>query len=366
MRYYFTMDFMAWFLGLWVFGAIVLRKRIQDWRQSATDPAVKNWFGLGLVGFCSMLFFNALLGSDGTSWMYMLAAAALLWVAFIAGMEAMARDARARAQQQRSWEERQRAEARRQVAQVYSDRASRRSKDKAAAAGRASEYDEPEIQLHQPAAGPHGDDVTWPLSAARVSVEGGTTEIDLTRLFFPEGEPAAPANAPAAELPQALTSAAPTRHTPHAPQPPRQQRREVQAAPAVIAAPVHSVNLNVTSRFGSNAPAATAPVTLSVRQTEAVEAAPTLPSEQTHMAEQEAEAAPAETIELPETSMPETTPVGTAPLGVQSLQPPRVLGPTTLGRSGTFHYQPRMVQSKLGSGAPKPAPQEPGPGQRES
>lgn len=122
----------------------------------------------------------------------------------------------------------------------------------------------------------------------------------------------------------------------------------------------HTINLGVTSRFGSNAPSATAPVSQSVRQTAPMSASPTLASHVTQMEQTAAREVQADAINLPATSMPLTTPVGTAPHSVQAMSAPRLLGPTKFGSSGSFRYQPRLVESKLDPHASQAAPQGPG------
>ncbi len=335
MRYYFSMDsFLWWFLGLWLFGALTQRQRIAAWRQNSSTAALKNWVALGLIGFVSMLFFHAVLDLDDGLNIYIGLSAACVWLMLLAGLEAMKRDAAARVQLQRAWEERQRAEAKRQLAQVYRERPR----------GDAAE-DEPEDAVADTDPGADEDEAVWPHNAARVSVEGQTTTIDLTQLFFPQA--AAPPETAAEKAPP---PGLPPAHVQPA-SPPRQPRPQPHAVTAA-----HTINLGVTSRFGSNAPSATAPVSQSVRQTAPMSATPTLANPITHMEHTAAREVPADAINLPVTSMPQTTPVNTAPHSVQAMSAPRVLGPTTLGSSGSFRYQPRLVESKLDPHATKVAP----------
>jgi hypothetical protein len=329
----------GWMFVDLVLGMLFLRPKIKAWRQTASDTAVKNWFGAGCVGFISTFLLLLTLDAGDGSGALGFFAAGLAWVAIIAGLESMARDVRARTAQQSAWEQRMRLSTKsviknqdelepelRELLRLEEEEARLKPLRKAPGvhlpAPFAIEQDADAVPAEQPAgealAGP--EEPAAPISLSELIRHKHVLEEDGVK----EAEQAAP-------VPQQLEPQPSTAHT-----------------PSSAAASVH---LGVQSRFGSGAPAATVRESQSVRLTAPMDASPTITGSVTQMPHSTAGAVVPDAIALPVTAMPETTPVSTTPGAVQPSSAPRVLGPSSLGSGGRFTYQPKLVQSRLGEGS---------------
>jgi hypothetical protein len=348
------MSTILWIVGLWIFGALFLSKPIRRWRQAITDNSIKSWIvagGVGCFGFIIKGYLD-FMDHGATAWHVPMLCAVSIWVMVLALLESATRDIRARSQQMQQWEARRKATPQ-EVRRHTVDKAMKNlqasaaqdpellellkleAEDEAASMGRAADTVAKSVVIGQEHTQPA--EPSWPINAAKITVKGNTTTVDLTELFFRQKQAAGEAPAPA-----------PT-------QAPAPLHAQASAAPAAQ----HKVDLGVASRFGSGAPAQTAPVTQSVRLTHQMESSPTIEREAS-TAVQHSKVLEPDAIALPQTAMPHSGPVSTAPGSVQGMSSARVLGPTTLG-GGRFTYVPRMVESRLGGSAPKP-PQPPAPG----
>jgi hypothetical protein len=319
-----------------VLGALFLRRRIGDWRLKASDTAIKFWFGLGAAGFVFTFILLATVdtgeGNGGLGFFM----AIFAWIAIIAGLEALARDARARALQQRTWEERMSKTAKHidpspgqpdpELAELMRLEQEQSRFKQVRRPGRAQLP--PAVPVVENIA-----DADWPGATAEASTSDTAPVEDLSGLILPQR---APADAPGPAAAHATLT------LPVEPQP------AITHAHGGVAANVH---LGVQSRFGAGAPAATVRTSESVRQTAPMEASPTISASVTQMPHSTASGVQPDAIALPQTAMPQSTPVSTTPGAVLASSAPRVLGPTALGSSGRFTYQPKLVQSRLGAGS---------------
>lgn len=344
MRYHMAMSSLfGWMFVDLVLGMLFLRPKIKAWRQAASDTAIKNWFGAGCVGFASTFLLLLTLDAGDGSGALGFFTAGLAWIAILAGMESMARDVRARAAQQSAWEQRMRLSTK-------SVKPSQDELDPELRELLRLEAEEARLKplrktpgVHLPAPFPIEQDADAdeePTEQRAVAAHAGAEEpaapISLSELIRHK------------HVLEATGTAGETEQAAPVPQP-LEPQPAVAHTPSSAAASVH---LGVQSRFGSGAPAATVRQSQSVRLTGPMDAAPTITASVTQMPQSTAGAAVPDAIALPVTAMPATTPVSTTPGAVQASSAPRVLGPSTLGSSGRFSYQPKLVQSRLGAGSP--------------